>query len=197
MILIFGGIPGSVHMMETSGTASSSSSWTRILLGSSSETETGGSSVNQPEAGLPANAGAPGGQEAGPSNRTLPVVPYPYEPDEVIGGDSVESIQHRLLSNKTFPSAHEIEMARLQAEDLFEVKVQIINLMAGLDPMGDWTRRGARALDNPHSTTGEPSISSLYTLLNNLQSEGIDSPNFQKWQSKRLPRFDEDEASAS
>lgn len=69
------------HMMVPE---SSSSSWTRILLGSSSETETGGSSVNQPEARHPANAGA-GGQEAGPS---LPVVPYPYQPDEVIGGDA-------------------------------------------------------------------------------------------------------------
>ncbi|CAA0827087.1 Unknown conserved protein [Striga hermonthica] len=90
---------------------SSSSSWTRILLGSSSETETGGSSVNQPEARHPANAGA-GGQEAGPS---LPVVPYPNQPDEVIGGDSVNAIKRRLLEKIPWPSAHEIEMARLKA----------------------------------------------------------------------------------
>ncbi|KAI5649643.1 hypothetical protein M9H77_35648 [Catharanthus roseus] len=33
-----------------------------------------------------------------------------------------------------FPSSEMIEMARIQAEDLFEVKVEIIKLMAGLDP---------------------------------------------------------------
>lgn len=47
-------------------------------------------------------------------------------------------------------------MARIQAEDLFEVKVEVIRLMLGLDPTGDWMGRGARALDNnPRTATGE------------------------------------------
>ena len=44
-------------------------------------------------------------------------------------------------------------MARIQAEDLFEVKVEIIQQMADLDPTGDWMGRGARALENPHTAT--------------------------------------------
>ncbi|KAJ0728265.1 hypothetical protein HanLR1_Chr07g0239651 [Helianthus annuus] len=65
---------------------------------------------------------------------------FPYKPDELNGGDSVLSIQRRLLSSKPFPSAEEIDFARTQAEDLFEVKVQIIQRMQVLDPTGDWMR---------------------------------------------------------
>ncbi|MFQ6650363.1 hypothetical protein Gotur_023226, partial [Gossypium turneri] len=46
-------------------------------------------------------------------------------------------------------------MARIQAGDLFEVKVKIIQQMADLDPMGDWMGRGARDLENPYTATGE------------------------------------------
>ena len=52
--------------------------------------------------------------------------------------------------------------------------------MAVLDPLGDWTRRGASALDNPRSATGEPSLPSLYSLLNTLQSEVFKNPDFKK-----------------
>ena len=80
------------------------------------------------------------------------MVPYPYLPDEVIGGDCVGSIQHRLLDHNTTPSAPEIELARYQAEDLLRSrKVDIIRQMAGLDPTGDWMGKGARALDNPRT----------------------------------------------
>nr|WDY31118.1 cytochrome c oxidase subunit 2 [Cuscuta australis]DAZ89645.1 TPA_asm: cytochrome c oxidase subunit 2 [Cuscuta australis] len=41
--------------------------------------------------------------------------PYPYQPDEVIGGDSVQAIQSRLLANKPSPSFDEIERARIDA----------------------------------------------------------------------------------
>ncbi|CAH9118161.1 unnamed protein product [Cuscuta epithymum] len=66
-----------------------------------SQTEEGEPSVNQgtEEAGpvLPAN---PGGQEA--ANQAPPYVPYPYQPNEVIGGDSVEYIERRLLERLVF-----------------------------------------------------------------------------------------------
>lgn len=107
-----------------------------------------GEEVSQPQPeNPPSNQVAPRGDEAGPSNQ--PPIPYQYHPDEVIGGDSILSIERRLLSNKTSPSAQDIYMARINAEDLFEVKVEIIKLMAGLDPTGDWMGRGARSLDNP------------------------------------------------
>ncbi|GKF63399.1 hypothetical protein Tco_0186847, partial [Tanacetum coccineum] len=47
---------------------------------------------------------------------------FPYEPDELIGGDSILSIQRRLLASYPFPSAEEIDFARIQAKDLFDVK---------------------------------------------------------------------------
>ncbi|KAJ8746848.1 hypothetical protein K2173_012899 (mitochondrion) [Erythroxylum novogranatense] len=44
--------------------------------------------------------------------------------------------------------------------------------MAGLDSTGDWMGRGARALDNPHTDTGEESLEKLYDLLDNLKEGG-------------------------
>lgn len=171
---------------------SSSSSWTedsfeiQVLLEPFSETEMEGtgSSVNQPPV-PPANPVAPRGEEAGPSN---PVVPFPYHENEVIGGDSVLSIERRLLAKYSFPSYEVIRMARIQAEDLFEVKVQIIKIMAGLDPTGDWMGRGARALDNPRTVTGEPSLGKLYSIRDSLNEAGARSPDFVSLQGKMLAR---------
>lgn len=126
------------------------------------------SAVNQPLPGEQAMPPAlPVMQEA--ANRALP---YPYQEDEIRGGDSVLSIQRRLLGGFPSPSAHDIQMARIQAEDLFEVKVDIIRKMTGLHPSGDWMGRGARALDNLRTATGEESLSRLHQMLDtgNLQS---------------------------
>ena len=65
--------------------------------------------------------------------------------------------------------------ARIEAEDLFEVKVEIIQQMAVLDPSGDWTGRGARALDNPRAASGEPSLIELYRLRDELHEGGVQS----------------------
>ena len=97
---------------------------------------------------------------------------FPYKPDALIGGDSVLSIQRRLLTSRQFPSAEEINFARIQAEDLFEVKVQILHRMQVLYPEGDWSGRGARALDSPNSATGESSLEHLYKLLGDLDRNG-------------------------
>ncbi|XP_071732334.1 uncharacterized protein [Rutidosis leptorrhynchoides] len=103
---------------------------------------------------------------------------FPYEPDERVGGDSVLSIQRRLLASNPLPSAEEIDFARMQAEDLFEVKVQIIQRMQVLYPTGDWMRKGARALDSPNSATGESSLRRLYSLLEDLDQYGRTSRTF-------------------
>ncbi|CAI8608525.1 unnamed protein product [Vicia faba] len=126
------------------------------------------STVNQPlpgEQAMPPTL--PVMQEA--ANQAAPV-PYPYPHDEIIGGDSVESIQRRLLGGSPSPSAHLIQMARIQAEDLFEVKVDICQVMAGLHPGGDWMGRGARALDNPRTFTGEDSLENLARLRDGVVS---------------------------
>lgn len=52
------------------------------------------------------------------------------------------SIQNRLLQKDSYPSAEVIKWARINAEDLFEVKVDIIRQMTALDPEGDWPRLG-------------------------------------------------------
>ncbi|KAH0663765.1 hypothetical protein KY290_011752 [Solanum tuberosum] len=56
-----------------------------------------------------------------------------------------------------------------------EVKVDIIRRMAPLDPEGDWEQRGARALDNPRTATGEELLERLYTLLEDLNRGGVHS----------------------
>ncbi|KAJ9535229.1 hypothetical protein OSB04_un001207 [Centaurea solstitialis] len=113
----------------------SSGSWTSIFYPPTPRS-TEGTSVNQPPAGPvpPGNAVAPTGEAASPARPD----PFPYQPDEVIGGDSVLSIQRRLLAQYVFPPAEVIDFARIQAEDLFEVKVNIIRQMTVLDPTGDW-----------------------------------------------------------
>ncbi|RDY13479.1 putative mitochondrial protein, partial [Mucuna pruriens] len=95
--------------------------WTDLLGSSESESAGTSSSVNQ-QGARPAPA---------PNEVAPPVVPYPYPENEIIGGDSVESIERRLLGRFFSPSAHDIQMARIQAEDLFEVKVDILRVMAG------------------------------------------------------------------
>lgn len=152
----------------------------------SGSAETSGSSVNQPEYGRAASAthAAPRGDEAGPSNQPPQGVPYPYHPDEVIGGDSVRSIELRLLSGNTAPSTLDMRLARYTAEDLFEVKVQIIERMAELDPTGDWLGQGARALKNPGTATGEESLKRLHAFLDDLNQGGIGSKTFFKLKKK-------------
>jgi hypothetical protein len=179
--------PFGANMIGANSDPSSSAGWTDfdegVLLESSSETEN--SSVNQPEARsvLPPNPVASGGEEAGPSNRAEP---YPYLPDQVIGGDSTLSIRHRLLNfeKDTFPSFEDIQWAHIKAEDLFEVKVEIIQKMAVLDPTGDWMGQGARALDNPRTATGEPSLEQLYAILTALNEGGVQSKTFADLKSR-------------
>ncbi|KAH0676792.1 hypothetical protein KY285_024593 [Solanum tuberosum] len=50
--------------------------------------------------------------------------------------------------------------------------------MAVLDPTGDWLGRGARALENPRTATGEHSLDKLHTLLSDLESRGVNSESF-------------------
>ncbi|KAL0294099.1 UNVERIFIED_CONTAM: putative mitochondrial protein [Sesamum calycinum] len=102
----------------------------------------------------------------------------------MVGGDSVRTIQSRLLSNNPEPSFEEIQRAHIDAQDRFEVKVEILRQMATLDPDGDWERRGARALDNPHTSTGEPSLDNLYNIKEDLDRNGTRAPSFDALKSK-------------
>jgi hypothetical protein len=120
----------------------------------------------------------PRGDEAGPSNQPLPVEPYPYAEDSVIGGDSLASIRYRILAREVNPSSERIQWAQMEAEDLFEVKVHIIRSMTLLDPEGDWERRGALALHNPRTATGEEPLERLYALHEDLSSKGRQSEAF-------------------
>ncbi|CAN4091452.1 unnamed protein product [Withania somnifera] len=48
--------------------------------------------------------------------------------------------------------------------------------MAPLDPEDDWDQCGARALDNPRTSTGEEELLKwLYTLLEDLNRGGVHS----------------------
>nr|QWQ49872.1 hypothetical protein [Zelkova schneideriana] len=156
------------------------------VIAESWPSRTAGTSENQPEAVPvpPGNPVASPGEEAGPANQTLPVVPYPYPPDEVIGGDCVDAIQQRLLNPYSDPSSEVIQMMRIQAEDLFEVKVEIIQIMAGLDPTGDWMGKGARAFDNSRTATGEEPLERLYDLLEDLNRGGVQSEAYTRLKGK-------------
>ncbi|KAH0676533.1 hypothetical protein KY285_024334 [Solanum tuberosum] len=131
-----------------------------VLLESWEKSTETGTSVDQPE---------PEPGHVPPAIQPPRVVPYPYQLDEVIGGDSVQSIQQRLLAKYSYtPPIGIMYLAEIEAKDLFEVKVEILRIMAVLDPTGDWLGRGARALENPRTATGEHSLDKLHTLLKNL-----------------------------
>lgn len=51
-----------------------------------------------------------------------------------IGGDSINNIQRRLMAGKEI-SDENLEETRLLAQDLFEAKIQIVEIMAQLDPL--------------------------------------------------------------
>ncbi|KAI9070796.1 hypothetical protein K1719_043676 [Acacia pycnantha] len=139
-------------------------------------------SVNQPgqQAMPPANPVAFGEAEAGPAH----VLPFPYAEDEVIGGDSVLSIQSRLLSKYGSPSADQIEAARIEARNRFLMKVDIIRQMSPLHPEGDWEGRGARALDSTRTKTGEQPLGKLCQIRHSISNEGIQSPFFESLRDK-------------
>ncbi|TKB97396.1 MAG: hypothetical protein E5W81_03455 [Mesorhizobium sp.] len=125
------------------------------------------------------------------------MVPYPYQPDEVIGGDCVNAIACRLLNQYSDPSSEVIQMMRIQAEDLFEVKVEIIQIMAGLDPTGNWMGKGALALKNPRTSTGEEPLDRLYALLEDLNRGGVQSEAFSDLKVKVEYRIVPDENSSA
>ena len=82
------------------------------------------------------------------------------------------------------------EFARIMAEDLFSTKVDILREMSRLDPEGPWLERGARALDNPRTSTGEESLEKLFAILDQLKEGGRQSEafwNFKKKLSKAIP----------
>ncbi|CAK7322403.1 unnamed protein product [Dovyalis caffra] len=57
---------------------------------------------------------------------------------------------------------------------------------------GGWMGRGARALDNPRIATGEESVGKLYALLEDLQTNGVQSPSYKKLKGKVFQRIDPD-----
>ena len=190
---LFASLP-TCHMMAGAGSSVGSgdsginSGWTS-LLGSGNGNSSSGSSEDildqPPHANAESRSAPPQHQTGEPSHRC------PYQPDEVIGGDSIDSIQQRLLSRYRSPSADVIERARIDAEDLFEVKAEIIQTMTPLHPEGDWLRRGARALDNNRTTTGEESLAKLYAMLEDLKANGIKSISFHNLKSKVFLRIDD------
>lgn len=199
-IYFFGdaGIPEARNNMAPSGASgsSSSSSWTGVLGGIlSNETtteDTSSTSVNKPE-GPPFPRANLVPEQAGPSNQTPPVIPFPYADDELIGGESVNSIHHRLLNALQAKkgddlSLEDYRLTRYQAEDLFEVKASIIRRMAPLDPEGDWEALGAKALYNPRTATGEERLERLLVLDEDLNSFGVQSQAFKLLKDKVLRR---------
>ena len=176
------------------GGSSRGSGWTSFDLGvflDSSPNEEGEEVAQPHPQNAPANPVASRGEEAGPSNRVPPEEKFPYHPDEMIGGDSVRSIERRLLSKFNSPRAEDIYFAHIKAQDLFEIKVEIVRHMAGLDPEGNWLGRGARALDNPRTATGEPSLERLYALLEDLNRGGVQSETFSSLKNKVLSKGEE------
>lgn len=135
--------------------------------------------------GLPGQVHEGGTQQMAPPQPQPPQeCAYPGPSEKVIGGDSVDSIRQRFLWNNPFASPFEIQLAEWKAEDQFEVKSLIIKKMAVLDPTGDWMGRGALALENPQTSTGEDSLKNLHKILEDLNRNERKSSNFWKLQEK-------------
>lgn len=184
------------RMMPAGSDSPGSGNW-RDFLNSSPDSVAGGFESYPPEGQPAPNAaaeqpsdagiGAQEGQPAAPP-QPHPIEPYPYSENFIIGGDSVHRIQRRLLMKWDFPSSETIALCRLEAQDLFEVKARIILKMAQLDPTGDWMGRGARALENPRTGTGEESLDRLYQIADDLDDTGPQSDSYSRL-TERVPRL--------
>lgn len=179
--------------------SSRGSGWTThdldMLAESSSraETDTTSSSVNKPEGEPPFPRTNASGDSAGPST----VSPFPFQEDEVIGGDCLKNVYRRLLTAAEAKKGEDLSLGeygliRYQAEDLFEAKVSIIRQMAPLDPEGDWDRRGAQALENSRTTTGEETLERLQALNADLEERGVQSEAFRLLKGRVFGRRFED-----
>ncbi|KAK4280268.1 hypothetical protein QN277_011910 [Acacia crassicarpa] len=150
------------------------------------------SAGGQPQPGQqampPANPVASGEAEAGPAHF------FPYDQEEMIGGDSVLSIQTGLLSKYDFPSAEQIESARMEARQRFRMKVDIIRVMTHFHPEGDWGGRGARALDSARTKTGELPFGALCEMRDSLCTQGSQSPFFEDLRCKVFFRKENSDA---
>nr|WMB96847.1 hypothetical protein [Solanum melongena]WMB97156.1 hypothetical protein [Solanum aethiopicum] len=182
-------LAASLVLTVSSNSENSSPGWTSLLGSTSQEPSSprgvwtqfeqeansrgSSASVNQPLPAEQANPVAPGEAEAGPSH----VAPFPYHEEEVIGGDSVLSIKRRLLAHNPNPSAFDIYLAEIDAQDRFEVKADIAIEMSSHDPTGDWVNRGARALDNPRTKTGEESLEKLLIIREKLRQRDWETIN--------------------
>ena len=122
--------------------------------------------------------------------------PFPFQDDELIGGDCLNNVYRRLLEALQAKKGEDLSLAdyaltRYKAEDLFEVKVAIIRQMAPLDPEGDWDR-GAQALENARTSTGEGPLERLQALNADLERRGVKSEAFKLLQDKVVRRHDLD-----
>jgi F-type H+-transporting ATPase subunit alpha len=195
VMLSFGGLTHTI--LPVGGEhASAGSGWTSIL-GSSSRAEhasPGWTSILGSSSGeiLGSSEGGSEGTVSSVNQPQAPAAeaPAPHPPDWTVGGDSVASIQRRLLARLPFPSAQDIHLAEIDARDLFGVKVKICEVMAVLHPSGDWMGRGARALDNPRTRTGEDSLENLLRTLEELRTVGRRSTKFLKLVEKVPLRAD-------
>lgn len=130
----------------------------------------------------PKGVGGPGGGESSSAPHA-----FPFMEDHALGGDSVASIRSRLLFLRDLFEADSFtyQMVAFEAEDLFEIKAQIIGRMAQLDPEGAWEQRGARALASSRTRTGELSLEVLYKLMDDLEQGGVASEAFLMLKEKR------------
>lgn len=69
--------------------------------------------------------------------------------------------------------------------------------MSVLDPEGDWFGRGARALDNPRTLTGEESLEKLLTVREDFETNRDKSEAFSQFQGGAPPRRSGDEHSTT
>jgi hypothetical protein len=66
----------------------------------------------------------------------------------------------------------------MQANEIFELKVEILRLMKELDPTGNWENKGALALNEPRSKTGEPKLTKLIEISEDLKENRLNSKYF-------------------
>lgn len=118
--------------------------------------------------------------EPAPLSPQVGIVNYPYTYKQIIGGESLADTHRRfLLSVREGASALEVNhLALINAQELFEVKVAIIQQMAQFDPEGGWGERGATFLLNPHTPTGEETFERLVSFNQQLLEWGTQSEAF-------------------
>lgn len=105
---------------------------------------------------------------------------YGYRPESTFTGHGLLNQSDNKIGKRSRPPPYRSCCSR-RSERVFRHSTERNEVTR---PTGDWLGRGAWALENPRTATGEHSLEKLHTLLSDLESRGVNSESFSQLKGK-------------